>query len=298
MSSEDAAIDAALREAGIDGFVTATRDLSGGCIHRVRELTLGEGTRLVAKVNDAPHIEMFREEAAGLEALADTNTVLVPRPLSVTNAGGAAVLLMTSVEHGRAGARAWEQFGRELAALHGVDRGEGRGYGFDGDNHLGSTPQPNDWHDDWVRFNADCRLGHQLTLAARNRLLDRSERQRVERVIDRLDSLIPRQPNPALLHGDLWSGNALGAVDESGAERIAVIDPACSYGDGWADIAMMKLFGGFPSRCFEAYSAETDDREGIEPRIAVYQLYHVLNHVNLFGRGYAGQAMALASSLA
>ena len=86
-------------------------------------------------------------------------------------------------------------------------------------------------------------------------------------------------------------------MDENGTERIAVIDPACSYGDGWADIAMMRLFGGFPARCFDAYAAEAEDREGIEPRLAVYQLYHVLNHVNLFGRGYAGQAMALTASL-
>ncbi|MHC4102897.1 MAG: fructosamine kinase family protein, partial [Planctomycetota bacterium] len=181
--------------------------------------------------------------------------------------------------------------------LHGADPGDVTGYGFNGDNHLGTTPQPNRWHDDWIRFNADCRLGHQLTLAARNNLLSGSEARRVERVIDRLETLIPRRPKPALLHGDLWSGNALGAVEESGEQRIAVIDPACSYGDGWADIAMMRLFGGFPSRCLEAYAAETDDREGVEPRITVYQLYHVLNHVNLFGRGYAGQAMTLAASL-
>jgi fructosamine-3-kinase len=297
MNNEDAAIDAALREAGIDGPVTASRDLSGGCIHRVRELTLADGTQLVAKLTDAAQIGLFREEAAGLEALADTHTVLVPRPLVVTNAGGAAVLLMTAIVHGRAESQAWGRFGRELAALHGADPGDVTGYGFDGDNHLGTTPQPNRWHDDWVRFNADCRLGHQLTLAARNNLLSGPEARRVEGVIDRLETLIPRRPKPALLHGDLWSGNALGAVDEGGEERIAVIDPACSYGDGWADIAMMKLFGGFPSRCLEAYAAETDDREGIEPRIAVYQLYHVLNHVNLFGRGYAGQAMTLAASL-
>jgi fructosamine-3-kinase len=121
--------------------------------------------------------------------------------------------------------------------------------------------------------------------------------RRVERVIGRLETLIPQRPKPALLHGDLWSGNALTAVDEAGAQRIAVIDPACSYGDGWADIAMMKLFGGFPSHCLDAYAAEADDRDGLEARLAVYQLYHVLNHVNLFGRSYAGQAMALVAAL-
>jgi fructosamine-3-kinase len=295
--SEDAAIDRALREAGIDGPVTATRDLSGGCIHRVRELTLAGGGRLVAKVNDAGRIGLFREEAVGLEALGGTRTVLVPRPLAVSAGDSAAVLLITAITHQRVGSQAWDRFGRELAALHGADPAGAPGYGFERDNHLGTTPQPNRWHDDWVRFNADCRLGPQLTLAARRELLRGPEASRVERVIDRLETLIPRRPKPALLHGDLWSGNALPAVDDAGEERIAVIDPACSYGDGWADIAMMKLFGGFPSRCFDAYAAEADDREGLESRIAVYQLYHVLNHVNLFGRGYAPQAMALVALL-
>jgi fructosamine-3-kinase len=295
--SEDAAIGRALREAGIDGPVATARDLSGGCIHRVRELTVAGRRRLVAKINDANRIDLFREEAAGLEALAETQTVLVPRPLAVTAEGSAAVLLMTAIAPRRAGPEAWCRFGRELAALHGADTGAVADYGFALDNHLGTTPQPNRWHDDWVRFNADCRLGHQLVLAGRHGLLGGSEVRRVERVIDRLETLIPRRPKPALLHGDLWSGNALPAVDKAGRQRIAVIDPACSYGDGWADIAMMKLFGGFPSGCFDAYAAEVDDREGVESRLAVYQLYHVLNHVNLFGRGYAGQAMALAASL-
>ncbi|MHC4967087.1 MAG: fructosamine kinase family protein [Planctomycetota bacterium] len=294
--NEDAAIDEALREAGVDGPVTATRDLSGGCIHRVRELTLAGGTQLVAKITDADQVGLFREEAAGLEALAATRTVLVPRPLAVTAGGSASVLLMTAITHGRAGPRAWGRFGQELAALHGADPATGSGYGFALDNHLGTTPQPNPWHDDWVRFNTDCRLGHQLTLAARRNLLSGAEARRVERVIDRLETLIPRRPKPALLHGDLWSGNAI-AADEAGDERVAVIDPACSYGDGWADIAMMKLFGGFPSGCFDAYAAETEDRDGLETRLGVYQLYHVLNHVNLFGRGYAGQAMALVGAL-
>jgi fructosamine-3-kinase len=251
----------------------------------------------VAKTNDAGRLGLFREEAAGLEALARTKTVLVPEPLVVTAGSSVAVLLMTAMNTDRVGQEAWTRFGRELAALHGSEPHDGSGYGFETDNHLGTTLQPNRWHDDWVRFNAERRLGHQLTLATDRSLLDSPETRRVERVIDRLEHFIPRRPRPALLHGDLWSGNALAAVDGTGAERIAVIDPACSYGDGWADIAMMRLFGGFSPGCFDAYAAEVDDREGIEARIAVYQLYHVLNHVNLFGRSYVPQAMALAASL-
>jgi protein-ribulosamine 3-kinase len=295
--SREAVIDRALREAGIDGPVTAARDLSGGCIHQVLELTVADGRRLVAKLNDAARVGLFQEEAAGLAALGRTRTVLVPDPLAVVAEGAASVLLMSAITPGRAGADAWRRFGRELAALHAADAPREPAYGFETDNHLGTTPQPNGWDDDWVRFNAERRLGHQLKLAAGRGLLRAGEARRVDRVIARLDAIIPRRPKPALLHGDLWSGNALPAVDSRGDDRVAVIDPACSFGDGWADIAMMKLFGGFPPACFDAYAAEAEDRDGVEARIAVYQLYHVLNHVNLFGRGYAGQAMALAGIL-
>jgi len=109
--------------------------------------------------------------------------------------------------------------------------------------------------------------------------------------------MIPDRPKPAWLHGDLWSGNALPTTDADGSSRIAVIDPAAYIGDGWADIAMMRLFGGFPAACFHAYEQCVDDDDRIEKRIAVYQLYHVLNHLNLFGRGYAGQALAIADRL-
>ena len=127
-------------------------------------------------------------------------------------------------------------------------------------------------------------------------MLRTNETARIQVVIDTLEDHIPLYPKPSLLHGDLWSGNAIptGVGDD---ERIAVIDPACYIGDGWADIAMMKLFGGFPDPCIEAYSASVSDHAQLDSRIAVYQLYHILNHVNLFGRSYVRQAMAIAGSL-
>lgn len=287
------AIERALADAGISDPITSVRDLSGGCIHRVSELTLADGRKLVAKTNEASLREVFREEAAGLAALAATETVLVPQPLAVTVAGAEAVLLMTAIPPGPATDAGWRRFGCELAALHQTRPDRGRAYGFDADNHIGSTPQPNAWCDDWVEFNAEHRLGYQVDLAERRRALAGREVKRLRQAIARLDELIPRRPAPGLLHGDLWSGNALPAA----GERIAVIDPACSYGDGWADIAMMQLFGGFPSACVEAYAGEVDDHDDLETRIAVYQLYHLLNHVNLFGGGYLGQAMAIVRSL-
>jgi fructosamine-3-kinase len=275
--------------------IVESRDLCGGCIHRVMHLALADGRAIVAKVSREAHRVVFEEEAAGLRALAATDTVLVPEPLAVAAHDGEAVLLMTAIEPASADDASWRRFGEELAALHAVDAGTR--FGFEMNNHLGITPQPNEWRDDWVEFNAELRLGYQLRLARDARLLSRDEASRIERVIADLERLIPRRPKPALLHGDLWSGNALPAKDDRGPTRIAVIDPAVYIGDGWADIAMMRLFGGFPAACFAAYEASVTDRENVESRIAVYQLYHVLNHINLFGRGYVGQAMGLAARL-
>ena len=295
--SQKKAIAAALEDAGLHSPVSSSRDLSGGCIHQVTEVTLEDGRSFVAKINSADQLALFEEEAAGLEALEATKTVIVAAPLAVGAYAGHAVLLMTALQPGPAVDDAWRAFGRQLAALHAADAGSEGRYGFHTDNHLGSTFQPNTFCDDWVEFNAVHRLGFQVDLAQRHDRLHDDEVGRIRGVIDRLDHYIPRQPRPSLLHGDLWSGNALPTTDETGAPCIGVIDPACYIGDGFCDLAMMRLFGGFPPSCFQTYSEAADDHDRIEQRIAVYQLYHLLNHVNIFGRGYAGQAMTVAAQL-
>lgn len=287
------AVCVALREAGLCDEVRAAESLSGGCIHDVRLITLADGMQVVAKISDAQTLGIFEEEAAGLEALAKTETVLTPQPLGVLTHASKAVLLMTALTPARADNGTWGRFGEELAKLHAHAAGDR--YGFAMDNHLGLTRQVNTWCDDWVRFNAEYRLGYQLQLL-RGTLQSR-EAQLISDVINRLDQFIPGRPRPSLLHGDLWSGNALAAMDAAGGVRIGVIDPACYIGDGWADIAMMRLFGGFPQACFDSYAAAVTDHDNMQHRIAVYQLYHVLNHITLFGRGYVAQAMAIARSL-
>ena len=286
-----AVVEHALRQASLSSGIASIRNLSGGCIHQVLEITLDGGRRVVAKINSLDAKKLFEEEAHGLRALAATKTVLTPHPLVVAADDSSAILLLSFVEPGAAAPSTWRRLGADLAALHAADAGDR--YGFDIDNHIGSTKQPNSWHDDWVQFNAVNRLGFQLDAAMRNDLMTAREASMIQRVIERLDQFIPRHPKPALLHGDLWSGNALPTSDD----RISLIDPACSVGDGWADIAMMKLFGGFPSECLGAYRAAVNDHDRIDDRITVYQLYHVLNHVNIFGRGYVSQAMMLARSL-
>jgi fructosamine-3-kinase len=285
--SASAAVEAALEAAGRASRVRSARDLSGGCIHRVSAIDLEDGERLVAKTNTSGVRAIFEEEAAGLRALGATGTVLVPEALAVAEADGEAVLLLSWIEPEQATEAGWRRLGEALADLHGADVGPR--YGFARDNHLGSTPQPNAWSDDWVAFNAERRIGHQLRLGRDAGVITPDEGRRIQELIDHLDRHLPRRPHPALLHGDLWSGNAMPTT----GDRVALIDPATYVGDGWADIAMMRLFGGFSPSCYEAYAAAIEDREGVEGRIAVYQLYHVMNHVNLFGRGYAGQMMSL-----
>lgn len=304
-SNERAALDAAVRAAGLDARIDSARELAGGCIHRVYALELTDGQRLVAKVNDAGGLGQFHEESHGLRALAATRTVIVPRPLTVIEANGLAVLVMTHIhaiashEH----ERRWERFGADLAALHSAPIAPhlSHGYGFDIANHIGMTAQPNGWSANWVEFNAAHRLGHQLRLARSVARLDADEARRIETVIARLDHLLPSHPRPSLLHGDLWSGNIICCRSPDSGDTCAVIDPAPSVGDALADIAMMRLFGGIDGRCFDAWGERLQvDLENAElaTRLAVYQLYHVLNHVNIFGRAYAAQAMSLARRLA
>lgn len=288
-----AAIERAVAEVLGDRRVSSVTPLSGGCIHHVSRIELSDGSSLVAKVGSPTRdAELFKAETAGLEALGATNAVLVPQPVGLVILDDASILLMSCVQPAPASPRAWRRLGEDLAALHGSD--VGARYGWGSDNFLGSTPQPNRWMDDWVEFNRECRLGHQVTLARAKGLLNASEARELEGLMARLDRFIPRRSKPALLHGDLWSGNAL----PTAGERIAVIDPAVSIGDGWADIAMMKLFGGFHSGTFEAYGDAIVDHDQVAERLAIYQLYHLINHVNIFGRGYARQAMGIVRSLA
>lgn len=293
--NREAAIRAALDKAGITATVASTRNLSGGCIHEVVELTLSDDRKLVVKIGPSSCRSVFEEEFRGLESIGRTETVPVAQPLAAACAGGAAVLLMTALDSTTAEPSMWQEFGEQLAAMHQFPVGDR--YGFEIDNHLGPTQQINTWSDDWVAFNADHRLGFQLALAQRNRILTVDEGATVQRVIDRLDRFIPRRPRPSLLHGDLWSGNALPARVGS-VSLIAVIDPAPYIGDGWADIAMMQLFGGFPAGCISAYRRMIGGTNDVEQRIAVYQLYHLLNHANIFGRGhYMGQVMHMVRRL-
>jgi fructosamine-3-kinase len=283
----------ALREAGITVTIDEVSALSSAGARSIVRVRFHDHPAVVIKLNARHAHGVLVEEAAGLARLRATNTVRVPEVLFIGLTSHRSALVMEALETIRADEDAWERFGRTLAALHQMP--VGARYGFDHDNHCGPTPQCNDWTDDWVEFNRRHRLGAQCDRAVANGVLHADEERPLRAMIAALDRYIPANPHPALLHGDLWSGNALptrAKLTATGACDIAVIDPACSIGDGWADIAMMRLFGGFPRECEQAYAECIGVPEDCEQRITVYQLYHLLNHLNLFGRGYIDQVMS------
>lgn len=265
--------------------VTDERPVGGGCINDARLFTLDDGGRVFAKTHPEAqrYPDLFKSEAAGLTALADAVSSLhVPRPI----AAGADFIVMEAIDVG-SGGDLDEKLGRGLAELHqstAYDR-----FGFHCDNYLGITAQANGWMDDWVAFWAERRLKPMLDC-----LRGEPEIQALGgRLLDRLDAVLRGGDEPAaLLHGDLWSGNAL--LDAEG--RACIIDPACYYGHREADLGMTRLFGLGP-RFEAAYREVYPLTDGADRRIAVYTLHHLLNHLLIFGGGYRGQCVALLTSI-
>lgn len=216
----------------------------------------------------------FRAEADGLRALAETHTVLTPAVLSV----GGSEIITSRIEQGDVGPSAWSDLGGQLAALQSQER---PCFGFAGDNFCGDTPQPNPRSSDGHAFFAEHRLAFQARLARDAGLLEARDIAAIDSLCTRLERLIPAAP-PALLHGDLWRGNVM--FDHAG--DAVLIDPACYWGWPEADIGMTALFGGFPEPFYRSWEREAQPPPGWRERLPLYNLYHLLNHLNLFGRSY------------
>lgn len=282
------AIAAAITEATKRAFTVRDRaPVSGGSINAAYRVSDGERAFFV-KLNRAPALPTFEAEWDGLSALADAKATRVPGPVAHGVAGDRAYLILEWLTlHGRG---RWEALGEGLARLHRVTA---KRFGWEQDNFLGGTAQPNGWHDDWAAFFATQRLGYQLQLAERNgapaALLTAGERlqQSLSALFDGY------RPMPSLLHGDLWSGNI--AFDNDRAPVL--FDPAVHYGDRECDLAMSELFGRLPDTVYAAYAAVWPLDAGYPVRRELYQLYHILNHFNLFGGTYADQALRLTQRL-
>lgn len=287
--SDWGAIAAHIGEVSGEVFAPASpRSVGGGCINTA--VTLCDGHRcFFVKLNSARQLDMFEAEADGLSEMASAQAIRVPQPLCTGIAGSQAYIVMEYISMGRMRGSSSAEAGRQLAAMH---RRSADAFGWHRDNTIGSTPQVNDWTSDWIEFWREKRLSFQLRLAARNGHGGRLQALG-ERLLEAFPALVDHAPPPSLLHGDLWGGN-IGYDNEGGP---VIFDPAVYFGDREADLAMTELFGGFGGDFYAAYDETWPRDPGYRTRRTLYNLYHILNHLNLFGGGYGGQAMGMMERL-
>ncbi len=263
--------------------------VSGGSINTAYRLD-GDGRQYFVKINAADRLEMFAAEADGLAEIAAASAMRVPEALVYGADGTNAWLVCEYIAFGARQHRSEEWMGQQLAEMH---RHTAAQFGWHRDNTIGATLQRNDRTDNWLEFWREKRLGFQLGL-----LLERGMGDRLATDVEALGEAMPLffsgyTPGPSLLHGDLWGGNH--GYDEQG--QPVIFDPAVYYGDREADLAMTELFGGFGPDFYAAYQATWPLDAGYKQRRMLYNLYHIMNHANLFGGGYLHQAEGMTAQL-
>jgi len=257
--------------------VISVTSVLGGDINETYKLETSKGVYFV-KINDGTkYPEMFAKEANGLNALAQTKMIKIPSVIHFENS----FLLLEWIEHGDKKQGFWNVFGSNLAKLHQVTNDR---FGFEEDNYIGSLIQSNSWQSTWTDFFVLQRLEPQLKLARENNLLDASIAKSFDRLFHKLEILFPKEA-PALIHGDLWSGNFMVSTDGS----PVIMDPAVYYGHREMDLAMTQLFGGFDSKMYFSYNEQFPLEQGWEERVPLCNIYPLLVHVNLFGGSYVNQ---------
>jgi fructosamine-3-kinase len=251
---------------------------------------MGDSGRHFVKTGEATALPRFEAEVDGLLALRQVGAMRVPEVISCGLASGHAQLALEYLDLRPLDRQSGVALGRALADMHRIT---GPRFGWPSDNFIGATPQENGWRDNWALFFAEHRLRPQLRLAA-ERGMDRQLTAHGEAIAERVGAFfLDHRPIPSLLHGDLWGGNAAALPDGT----PAIFDPAVYYGDRETDIAMAELFGGFPESFYTAYRDAWPLDRGFETRKTLYNLYHILNHFNLFGSGYLGQARRMIERL-
>ncbi len=254
---------------------------AGKQIHRVRT----PGGQFCVKSGRGAAVDMLAYEVTGLEWIENTGSVRVPRLI----ASEKGILVTEWIDQTRPTPRSWRTLGESLARLHANDHAW---YGFERDGFCGDSVQYNQWKDDGIEFFISQRIEPQVKMARDRDLLSREDLSGIHALVSRLPDLIPDQ-RPVLIHGDLWSGNVL--FDASGP---VVIDPAIHYGWAEADLAMTSLFGSFHPDFYAAYFSDSGHCPGFEQRKEIYNCYHLLNHLNLFGMAYHHPLMTIVRRFA
>ena len=249
---------------------------SGGCINNALKLKTTEGDFFLKWQSGIPE-DMFQQEAKGLRLLERTGIIKIPEVIAYGKLEGKHYLLMENIESGPPANDYWESFGTALAEMH--RNNSTRKYGLDHDNYIGKLPQPNDFKADWKDFFVHNRLDYQLKLAIKNRMVSNSFIDRYRKFYELLPDLLPTD-QPALLHGDMWSGNVM--VGSNG--KVCLIDPAVYYGHREIELAFTQMFGGFDYKFYESYQDAYPLERGFEERVSIYNIYPHMVHVNLFGQ--------------
>lgn len=258
--------------------------LGGGCIASVSKIVTDDNRIFVGKEYSGAKGAIIRNEANGLKELGKSGAVRVPSVIYSDEK----LLITEYIGNGEKSRDFYENFGRNFARMH---RFSADKYGFYEDNFIGDNPQKNlPEFDDWLDFYFNNRLMYQIKLAEKNRYLTSELKNIFSLLENKISEIITDSgEKPSLLHGDLWGGNYL--VDVNG--DACLIDPAVYYGNREADLAMTKLFGGFSPAFYSSYNEEYPLPDGYDYRENIYKLYHILNHLNLFGAGYYQQAVSL-----
>ena len=268
---------------GEDIRITDRRSVFGGDINRAYALTLSDGSVLFMKANTRAKLGIFQGEAESLDFIRQTGTVRAPEALAIGTDADISYLLMEYIPSGSGSRSSSEELGLSLAQMHRADTSpfvSGGKYGALHDHLLGSGIQDNTPMNNWVKFFTECRLRPQFDRA--ERYFDSRTRKNIDVFLGKLDRYLTEPEYPSLLHGDLWAGNYM--VDTAGHPWL--IDPAAYVGHAEADLAMTELFGGFDRYFYETYR----EAGGLDPdyreRRDLYNLYHLVKHLNLFGTSY------------
>ena len=280
--------------------IVQTDRISGGDINKAYALTLNNNKRVFMKANAKENVKFFTAEAAGISAIKKTSAIATPEVLCVgTDDGekiGYSFLLQNFISGAKQRSDYWQDFARNLAAMHNADtspffdgNSENPRFGFFEDNFIGAAAQSNKISNNWIEFFRDRRLAPQFKAA--DSYFTQADRAQIEKLLSRLQNFLVEPEKPSLLHGDLWSGNAMPGPDG----RAMLIDPACYVGHAEADLAMTELFGGFPKEFYEAYKEARPLQPGYEERRDLYNLYQLLNHLNLFGPSYLAPVKSIVA---
>ena len=255
--------------------------VSGGSINHAARLDTTNGTFFL-KANDTfLYPGMFEKEAHGLQLLKETKLFTIPEVVLTGEEEGLAFLILRHMESKLKNKNFWESFGNSLAKIHKLTS---QSFGFSENNYIGSLVQSNREHNRWTNFFIEERLEKQLQLAVSAGRIDSSDSNFFNRIYTRYESLATEEP-PALIHGDLWSGNIITGTNG----EPCLVDPAVYYGHREMDISMTRLFGGFDEEFYTSYNSEYPLQSGFEERMDIHNLYPLMVHVNLFGGSYLNQ---------